>query len=310
MNFSIQILGTSSALPVSSRFPSAQVVDVYGKLILIDCGEGTQIQLRRFKISFGRIRHIFISHLHGDHYFGLFGLLSTYELLHREHDLHIYAPAQLRIMLTSHCSPVKVEQLPYKVHFHDIPQDGGLLLDEKNFTVTAFPLKHKIPTYGFLVKEKQRKPNIIKAAISKFNLLIEEIVKLKNGQTIHRADGTVIEPQQVTIPPPPQRSYAYVSDTLPTEDIIPYIRHVDVLYHEATFENRNEQKARATYHSTAAQAAMIAKKAQVGKLILGHFSATVLDFEKLLAEAVEIFPDTQLAYDGMKIEIPFERRKV
>lgn len=310
MNFSIQILGTSSALPVTSRFPSAQVVDVYGKLILIDCGEGTQIQLRRFKISFGRIKHIFISHLHGDHYFGLFGLLSTYELLHREYDLHIYAPPQLRVMLTSHCSPVKVEQLPYKVIFHDISADGGLLLDDKNFTVTAFPLKHKIPAYGFLVKEKQRKPNIIKAAISKFNLLIEEIVKLKNGQTIHREDGTVINPEQVTIPPPTPRSYAYVSDTLPTEDIIPYIQQVNVLYHEATFDNRNEQKALATYHSTAAQAAMIAKKAQVEKLVIGHFSATIQDFDRLLSEAQEIFPNTELAYDGMKIQIPFEKRRV
>ncbi len=307
MNFDIHILGTSSAMPVTSRAPSAQVVNVYGTAILIDCGEGTQRQLRKFHISFGRIYHIFISHLHGDHYFGLFGLLSSYALLNRTADLHIYAPAQLRILLTSSCSPVKLSELTYKVRFHDIPKNGGLLLDAKNFTVEAVPLRHSIPTYGFIVREKQRQPNIIKEAIAKFNLLIEEIVKLKRGELVTRADGSVILPEQVTVPAPKPRVYAYISDTLPIEEIVPLIKGANVLYHEATYDESNAEKAKLTYHSTARQAAEIAKAAEVESLVLGHFSATILDFDSLLAEAKSVFPNTILGYDGLKISIPFKK---
>lgn len=307
MNFDIQILGTSSAMPVVSRAPSAQLINVYGKAILIDCGEGTQRQMRKFHISFGRIHHIFISHLHGDHYFGLFGLLSTYDLLHRTADLHIYAPAQLRIMFTSSCSPIKLNELTYKVYFHDIPKEGGLIFDYKNFTVEAVPLQHRITTYGFIVREKQRQPNIIKEAITKFNLLIEEIVKLKQGEQVTRSDGSVILPEQVTVPAPKPRVYAYISDTLPLEEIVPMIKGANVLYHEATFDESNAEKAKITYHSTAKQAAQIAKAANVETLVLGHFSATIQDYDNLLAEARSVFPNTILGYDGLKISIPLKK---
>ncbi len=307
MNFDILVLGTSSATPVSNRFPSSQVVNIYGTPLLVDCGEGTQLQLRRFHVSFGKIRHIFISHLHGDHYFGLFGLLSTYELLHRDVDLHLYAPAGLKKILWSSHSPVKARELPFPLHFHALPGRGGVILEHKNFTVEAVPLEHRIDAWGFIFREKQRQPNIIKSKIEELRLLIEEIVKLKRGEIVERDDGTVISPEQVTIPAPRPRSYAYISDTKYLPRLAQILSGVDVLYHEATFDNAYKQKAEATYHSTAEQAAMLALSAGVGQLIIGHYSATILDMAKFYQEAKAIFPNTILAYDGLKISIPVPR---
>ncbi len=307
MNFDILILGTSSATPVSNRFPSSQVIDIYGTPLLVDCGEGTQLQLRRFHVSFGKIRHIFISHLHGDHFFGLFGLLSTYELFHREVDLHIYAPAELKEMLWSKHSPVRAWELPFPLHFHPLPDQGGIILDHKNFTVEAIPLEHRIDTWGFIFREKQRAPNIIKAKIEELKLLIEEIVRLKNGEIVEREDGTVIHPQEVTIPAPPPRSYAYISDTKYLPRLAERLKGIDVLYHEATFDDEHEDKALATYHTTARQAAMLARDAGVGKLIIGHFSATIMDMRQYFRQAKEIFPETILAYDGLKVSIPLRK---
>ncbi len=307
MDFDILVLGTSSATPTAHRFPSSQVVNIYGTPLLVDCGEGTQLQLRRFHVGFGKIRHIFISHLHGDHYFGLFGLLSTYELFHREVDLHLYAPAGLKQILWSRHSPVKVRELPFTLHFHALPKRGGIIMDHKNFSVEAVPLEHRIDTWGFIFREKEREPNIIKTKIEELKLLIEEIVRLKKGEMIEREDGTIIFPDDVTIPPPEPRSYAYISDTKFLPHLAEKIRGVDVLYHEATFDNEHKQKAEATFHSTAEQAAILAREAGVGQLIIGHFSATLLDMERFYMEAKNVFPRTVLAYDGLKISIPFKR---
>ncbi len=307
MNFDILVLGTSSATPVSNRFPSSQIVNIYGTPILVDCGEGTQMQLRRFHVSFGRLQHIFISHLHGDHYFGLFGLLSTYELFHRDTDLHIYAPEELKQILWSDWSPVKANELPYPLHFHALPRQGGVIMEHKNFTVQALPLQHRIDTWGFIFREKQREPNIIKSKIEELGLLIEEIISLKHGQTIEREDGTKIYPQDVTTPPPEPRSYAYISDTKYIPQLAEKLLGIDVLYHEATFDNAHLQKSQLTFHSTAAQAASIARAAHVKKLVIGHFSATITDMNKFFEEARAIFPNTVLGYDGLKISIPVKK---
>jgi len=304
MNFDILILGTSSATPTTNRFPTSHIVNIYGVPMLLDCGEGTQLQLRRFHISFGSIQHIFISHLHGDHYYGLFGLLSTYKLFHREAVLNLYGPEELKNILWSKYSPVKVEELDFEVNFHVLPKEGGIILDHKNFTVEAIPLYHSIETWGFIFREKRRLPNIIKSKIEEFNLSIEEIVKLKNGQIIVRSDGQIITPEHVTLPPPLPRAYAYISDTKFLPKLAEKLKDIDLLYHEATFDNEHKQKAINTLHSTSEQAAMLAKQANVGKLVIGHFSITIEDMQSFYNQAKAIFSNTILAYDGLKLSIP------
>ena len=204
----------------------------------------------------------------------------------------------------SSCSPIQIDQLPYQVQFHALPSGGGLILKEKNFSVYAFELNHRVPTWGFVFRENQRPPNIIKEKIVQLGLGVEHIKILKSGQSIV-VNGREIKPEDVTLPPPKQRSYAYVSDTKFFPDIVPWIRAVDVLYHEATFDNAHEQKAAETFHSTAEQAAQIALMAEVGKLVIGHYSATIQDLEQLLAEAKAVFPSTELAFDGKMIDLPF-----
>jgi len=307
VNFTVRILGTSSAHPNANRFPTSHILNIYGKYILIDCGEGTQIQLRKFKIPFGHINHIFISHLHGDHFFGLFGLLSTYELLHRGSDLHLYAPVQLRDMLFSPQSPVKVKELPYKIWFHPLRKGHNLVMEDKNFFVESFELDHRIPTWGFIVKEKKRKPNVIKSKIEEYSLGIEEILAVKRGEDIIRDNGQVIKAKEVTTPAPEPRSYSFVSDTRFFPPVVEHIKGTDLLYHESTFIKKDEDLAAQTYHSTAEQAAMIAKQAGAKQLVIGHFSARYKDTSVFLDEAGKVFKNTVLAYDGLKLEIPLRK---
>lgn len=303
MDFSLTVLGVSSGLPTSKRFSTAHVLNVHGHLFLIDCGEGTQVQLRRLRVKFSKINHIFISHLHGDHFFGIFGFLSSLNLLHRQNDVHLYAPAKLEKMLTSELSPLDVKQLNYKLIFHDHKPGVNVVLDNKKLKVTSFPLKHRIETWGFRFDEKPKPPNIKKEKISEFNLSIEEIVKIKNGADLRTENGEIIENKEFLIPSKKPRSYAFCSDTVYTESIIPQIKGVDLLYHETTFLHEDKKQAELTKHTTAKEAGILARKAKVKQLLIGHYSARYKTTKDLHKEAKQEFDNTLAAYDGMQIEI-------
>ena len=305
MSFSLTILGSSSALPTSKRSPSAQVLNVQERLFLIDCGEGTQIQFRKYKVKFSKINHIFISHLHGDHFFGLFGLISTYSLLNRTNDLHIYAHEELEKILS--CISIQMYQpensgenkLPFKIIYHHInSKQSELIYEDNKLTVETIPLKHKIHTCGFLFREKPKPRNIKKELVETYKIPVKDIIKIKQGADFITNDGKLITNKELTIPPPKPRSYAFCSDTLYNEDIIPIIKDVDLLYHEATFMHDLEDKAKLTFHSTTIQAANIAKKANVSKLIIGHISSRYKDDNAVLEEAKSVFQNTKLAEDG------------
>ena len=308
MTFSLTILGNSSAIPTSKRFPTAHVLNVREQLFLIDCGEGTQIQLRRFRIKFAKIKHIFISHLHGDHYYGIFGLLSSYNLLHRKIDLHIYAPPELEKILTNKYSPVQIEQLGFKIIFHNQEAKHKIIYEDKNIIIESFSLKHRIPTWGFVFKERQKPANIIKEKITQYNLSIADIVKIKYGADFIDENNEIILNKNLTFPPKKPRSYAFCSDTIYDETIIPYIKNIDLLYHEATFEKKDEEQAKHTLHTTSEQAAQIAQKANVGKLVIGHFSARYKNLSILVEQARNIFENTICAEDGLVIKVSEKKR--
>ena len=298
MTFSVTILGSNSALPTTKRYPTAQVLNVSERFFLIDCGEGTQLQLRSNKIKFSRINNIFISHLHGDHVFGLIGLISTFGLLGRTNDLHIYAHRDLEKILQPQIDYF-CNDLRFTPVFHHLnTKEPKQIFEDKNITVTSFPLKHRVPTCGFLFREKQKEPNIRKEAISRFNLGIADIVKIKKEEPFFDETGLLVPPEELIIPPPAPRSYAFCSDTGYNPAMIPVIKDVDLLYHEATFAEEHTDLAKKTTHSTARQAAMIAKMANAKKLILGHFSNRYDDLSILENEAKEIFPETHLVNDG------------
>ncbi len=298
MTFSVTILGSNSALPTTKRYPTAQVLNVSERFFLIDCGEGTQLQLRNNHIKFSRINNIFISHLHGDHVFGLIGFISTLGLLGRNNDLHIYANKDLESILTPQinyfCRDIK-----FGIIYHHLNnKEVETIYDDKKVEVLSFPLKHRIPTCGFLFREKPKEPNIRKDAIKRFELSISDIVRIKKGEDYYNEEGKIIDPTELILPPPTPRSYAFCSDTAYNTNIIPVIQNVNLLYHEATFATEHETLAKKTTHSTARQAAMIAKEAGVKKLLLGHFSSRYNDLTVLEKEAKEIFQNVILVNDG------------
>ncbi len=303
MLFSVTILGSNSALPLSERNPSAQVLSVSERIFLIDCGEGTQLQMRRFNVNFSRINHIFISHLHGDHVFGLMGLISTFGLLNRKVDLHIYAHEELEKLLTPHINFFCTD-LSYKVVFHHLNhKEKEVVLDDKHITVESFPLSHRVPACGFLFKEKPKLPNIRKEAISKYNLSISEIVRIKNGDDLIDESGHLVPNYELVLPPPPPRSYAYCSDTKYTGRTAGYVKGVSLLYHESTFSEEMRKLAKTTGHSTAAQAAKVAVDAGAKKLLLGHFSSRFRDISVFENEARQVFPNSVAVTDGAVYEV-------
>lgn len=308
MTFELTILGSSSAVPTSKRNLTAHLLNAHERFFLIDCGEGTQLQLRKNKIRFGKIDHIFISHLHGDHIFGLFGLISTFNLLNREKDLHIYAHSELENILTRHIEFFE-RTMSYKIVYHHIkPRINEEIYSDGNITVETIPLKHRIPTCGFLFKEKEHLRNLKKDVVNVFNIPISKIRSIQGGEDYVNEDGEVIPNTQLTLPPYKSRSYAYCTDTSYYEKIIPIIENVDLLFHEATLEKKLKKQAKQTYHSTTQDAAQIAYKANVGKLIIGHFSARYKDVKPLIKEAKEIFPNTFSAEDGEKHTIELSRK--
>lgn len=303
MSFKLTILGTSSALPTSDRYPSAHVLNVHERLFLIDCGEGTQMQMRRFRLRFAKINHIFISHLHGDHIFGLYPLLSSLNLMGRREQVNIYAPEPFEELITRHLADFDIN-LGYELLIHQLKgSTPRIILSDRRVEVTSIPLRHRVKAYGFIFREKPGENKIKKDKISEFHFTVAEMVKLKRGEDIVRDDGSVISGEEVTVPAPSPRSYAYCSDTGYFRKLSSYVAGIDLLYHEATFGSEHDALARQTGHSTAAQAATVARDASVRKLIIGHFSARYRSPDQLEAEARVIFPATEAAIEGKCYEI-------
>ena len=303
MPFEVTILGSSSATPTSERYPTAQVLNALGRFFLIDCGEGTQIQIRKQKIGFSKIKHIFISHLHGDHFYGLIGMISTFNLLGLKNDIHIYAPSQIKDILQPQLDFLKAG-MQFKLIFHPLNlKKPQVIYSDKKVEVTSFPLKHSIATCGFLFREIPKEPNIKKECIHKYNLTIPEIKSIKAGAGFQKENGTIIPHEDLTIPPPPPRSYAFCSDTAFHPPVAEIIRNVNLLYHEATFTEDLKDWAESTYHSTAREAAQIAQMANAGKLIMGHFSARYKSVSPFLEEARSVFANTEAASDGQTYKI-------
>jgi ribonuclease Z len=299
----LTILGSSSALPTSGRYPSAHVLNAHERLFLIDCGEGTQMQLRKCRIKFGKINNIFISHLHGDHIFGLYGLLSTFNLMGRENPLHIFAPGNYNLMLNSHLKDFDIN-LNFEIEFTPLEgNDPVKIYDDKYISVTSFPLKHRVKAYGFIFREKPADRNIIKESIAKYKIPFVRIPAIKKGEDYTTDDGTVIKNSELTVDPPAPLSYAYCSDTMYFNRLAGFIRDVDVLYHEATFDSSLDDLAKTTGHSTTVDAAKTACNANVKKLIIGHFSARYDDISPLVEEARSVFRETIPAVDGTTYDI-------
>lgn len=304
MPFRVTILGSNSAIPTAKRKPTAQLLNVAERFLLIDCGEGTQMQLRQYKIKMQRINHVFISHLHGDHYFGLIGLISTMHLLGREKELHVYADIHLKEIIQVQLDASKTE-LAYPLFFHPLDyEEPKLLFEDEKLQVSSFPLKHSIDCCGFLVKEKQLERRIIREAIVKHSIPVSEIPAIKGGGDFTKPDGTRISHWESTKSAHRARSYAFCSDTAYCEAIVPIVQGVDLLYHEATFKNDLQDRAAYTFHSTTGQAADIAKLANVKRLVVGHYSQRYHDLSSLLEEVQEVFPNSELAEEGKVFEIP------
>lgn len=294
----LTILGCYSATPRIDTNPTAQVLEINNHLFLIDCGEGTQVELRRNKIKFTRIRHIFISHLHGDHVFGLVGLIATFRLLTREADLHVYAPKGLKDIITLQMK-LADSWTNYQLVFHELTsKTSELIYEDDKVEVHTIPLDHRIYTNGFLFKEKTGERHLDMNAVLEANIDIAYYRKLKQGFDVTNKDGVLIDNTKVTKMPNKPKSYAFCSDTAYNEAMLPIIQGVDVLYHESTFLEKHVKLATTTKHSTAMQAALIAKKAEVKTLILGHFSTRYDGITEFKTEAQTIFHSVKLAGDG------------
>ena len=301
--FRVHILGCGSALPTLKHNPSSQIVEIRGKCFMIDCGEGTQTQLRRSKIKFTRISAVFISHVHGDHCFGLIGIISTFGMLGRTAPLHIYAPAGfsniMKMQINFFC-----KDLEYEVVFHDVDTNAkNIIYEDRSLTVETVPLSHRVPCCGFIFREKQTLPHILRDMADYYKVPVSQFNNIKNGVDWVDEEGNVIPYTRLTKPSEPARSYAYCSDTRYLPMLHECLKDVCVLYHESTYSKEDEDMAKMYFHSTAAQAAQVASDANVGKLVLGHYSARYEDENRLLEEAKNIFPNTVLSDEGLIIDV-------
>ena len=302
--FELHIMGCGSAVPTKRHAPSCQVVNVREKLFMIDCAEGSQLQLRHAALHFSHLSHIFISHLHGDHCFGLIGLISTFDLLGRTAQLHLYSPGDALERMLRPWIEFFCRDMGYEVVFHSFsPNHSEVVYDDRSVTVRTIPLKHRVPCCGFLFEEKPLLPNIRKDMIDFLHIPVFAIKAIKEGGDWTDAAGRVWRHEELTTPAPRPRRYAYCSDTSVVARNAEMLEGVDLLYHEATFASDAAARARETGHSTAAQAAEFAKSCHVGRLVIGHFSARYEDERPLLAEAKEVFENTILAKEGLKIEV-------
>nr|WP_315154671.1 ribonuclease Z [uncultured Flavobacterium sp.] len=299
----LTVLGCYAATPRTFTNPTAQLLEIKNRYFLIDCGEGTQVQLRKNKVKFTKISHIFISHLHGDHFYGLIGLISSFSLLSRVTDLHIYGPKGLKEIIQLQLK-LSHSWTNYEVHFHELDsKESELIFEDEKVSVHTIPLKHRVYTNGFLFKEKEgdRKLNI--DAIQEFAIDVCYYKKIKKGGSITLENGQVIQNDQLTFPGEPIKSYAFCSDTAYSEAIIPIVKEVDLLYHEATFLESESQLAKKTMHSTATQAAIIACKSNVKSLLLGHYSTRYENIALFKDEALSVFSNVLLSDDGKTFEI-------
>ena len=309
MNFTLNVLGTASALPTTERYPSAQVLDVRGRLFMIDCGEGAQIQMRRAGISFLKVEHICLSHIHGDHIFGIFGLLSTMGMLGRSSVLNIYAPLDFEPVLHFFLEHFG-EGVRFEINFVPLTMKSPeTVYENKSAELLAFPLNHRVPTFGFIIREKRPQYNVRKEAVSEYGLTLAEIGALKQGKDVCRPQSGTDEPLVIKLSdaaymPYEPRSYAYCSDTAPFPELADWVRGVDLLYHEATFPFHMSEMAEKTFHSTTLQAAQTALEAGVGRLLIGHYSSRFPSLDFFLDEIRSVFPNSELTHDGDVFEIP------
>jgi len=297
----VTILGNNSALPAYDRHPTSQVVTLEDQLFLVDCGEGTQMQLAKYKIRWGRINYIFISHLHGDHYFGLPGFIHSMGLLNREHDLHLFAPAPLKAILDLQLHAGNTV-LPYTLHFHPLQQEGLLVRTDK-FQVHSFATRHRVPCWGFKFEQVKapRKVNPEKALMHEVPSSFFDY--LKSGNDYTTKSGEVIPNEWVTDPALKPKSYAYSADTIYDEELVEKVKKVDMLYHETTYLKDLEARALSRFHATTVQAAAIAKMANVGRLLIGHFSSKYEKLEIFEQEAREVFRNTDIALEGVTYNV-------
>ena len=299
MSLRLTILGCHSATPRSNAHTSSQFLEINNDFFLIDCGEGTQAQLRKFKIKFSRIQRIFISHLHGDHFYGLIGLISTFSLLNRTTELHVYGPKGIKEIILLQLKLTK-SWVEYPLYFHELSSpDSQLIFEDKKVEVLTIPLKHRIYTNGFLFKEKPLPRKLNMPAIGNHpEVQICDYQNLKNGKDFKTDDNKIILNSELTLDPPEILQYAYCSDTAYDEEIVPLLQDIDLLYHESTFLEDRKDLAEKTKHATALQAATIAKKAKVKQLILGHYSSRYKNLDLFLDEAKSEFTNVALAEAG------------
>lgn len=303
LEFSVRILGCGSAMPTIDKNPTSQIIIYNTNYYLIDCGEGTQLQIRKYKISLLKINNIFISHLHGDHYYGIFGLLSTFNMLGRTNQLNIFGPKELK-NIYEFIIKSNNDELQYKINFVPLNNKSKeLIFSDKYLDIFSFPLKHSKAVWGFLFSEKKKDFNIKKELIEKYSLSIRDIVNIKKGEDFLTEKGEIIKNEILTIPSPKTRSYAFCTDTLPLKKLKSIIYKINLLYHETTYANNNKILAKKTFHSTAQQAAEIAKLCEVENLLMGHYSSRYEDLSLLLSEAKNIFENSILSHDGLKIKI-------
>lgn len=303
MSFLLHILGSNSALPMKHRNPSAHLLSAGERSFLIDCGEGTQMQMQKFELKSSKISKIFISHLHGDHYYGLIGLISTYHLFRRTQPLEIYGPALLEKIIEIQLDASNTK-LGFDLIFHPISENfNGILFEDDKIVIECFPLQHRIATHAFVFRQKVGLRKLNPEFVKSVNIPKEQFMRIKLGADFIDEHGVLYPNDKITSDPLPCKSFAYCSDTIYDENIINLVKNVSLLYHEATFADDNTDFAKEKFHSTARQAATIAKNANVKKLIIGHFSTRYPNVNILLNEAQSVFPNTILAKEGLCIEI-------
>ena len=294
---SVTILGNNSAVPAFDRHPTSQVVTLDGNNYLVDCGEGTQIQMIKYKIRRGKISHIFISHLHGDHYFGLVGLINTFGLLQHQQDLHVFGPSPLQEIVELQLRVAKTV-LPFNLYFHTINR-GGLLIEDSKIEVRCFPTNHRIECYGFSFLEKKLPRKIDVEKVKAAGIPASFYKKLEEGMDYTTKDNVLIKNETVTMEAPKGKSYAFCADTKYDETILPHIYEADMIYHETTYLDNLKDRAIERFHSTSSQAAMIAKKGKVKKLLIGHFSSKYAELDEFEKEARVVFENTEIALEGV-----------